>query len=561
MDKRTFVRPRTVRSLAEVHLVGIKYVRASQDASGRSISVSSQVDEGDEFFEEFSVEDVGTFCDNDMSASLYATEERPEYEKALDMLRQGRANLLWTFDPSRAQRDLALYVRLRQVCIETGAFWAYGGRVYDMTKAADRKATARDAVEAEGDSDKISEHSRRGKRKRAKLGLWTGPVPYGYQRRYDPGTGEVLDQVIVSEQAAVIRRIVGWVLDGKALTWIARELNKESVPCARDRRWNARLVTRLVEEHSRDKNWNRLLARLAEDARELAVIVVERVANGEAPKAIARDLNRSDVPYLFRSLWNEVKVRNIALSESAAGLVVLNGKVVGKGKWEQIISDDERLRLAARLRDPSRRQNKDGVRVRYWWSGIATCGECDGPLARKTQNGKSRYVCREKWCVGRTQTKLDAYLTEQALRLLERTDAAKLFRIEEDSSGAYTAFQEAERLRAELAAWKVDAAAGRVSRESFLDIEPGLLDRIKKAEKRAEQIKLPPQLMDVIGPNARRAFLSLDVTAQRDILRTIMRPRIYKTVRRGKGVFDTSTIDPGFRYGPSSQDDEPATTA
>src|SRR5205809_616803 len=120
------------RRASEVVLVGIKYLRASQDASGRSISVASQRDEGDEFFDEFDVVDAGEFCDNNQSASMYATEVREDYERALEVLRSGRANLLWTFDPSRAQRDLEVYVRLRRICIEMGAFWAYGGRIYDM---------------------------------------------------------------------------------------------------------------------------------------------------------------------------------------------------------------------------------------------------------------------------------------------------------------------------------------------------------------------------------------------------------------------------------------------
>lgn len=45
---------------SEVQLVGIKYFRASQDASGRGISTASQSDEGDEFFEEFDVHLDGT---------------------------------------------------------------------------------------------------------------------------------------------------------------------------------------------------------------------------------------------------------------------------------------------------------------------------------------------------------------------------------------------------------------------------------------------------------------------------------------------------------------------
>ena len=84
--------------------------------------MSSQRDEGAEFFEEFGILDAGVFCDNNLSASTYATEVREDYERALDERRSGRANLLWTFDPSRAQRDLEVYVKLRRICIETRSF-------------------------------------------------------------------------------------------------------------------------------------------------------------------------------------------------------------------------------------------------------------------------------------------------------------------------------------------------------------------------------------------------------------------------------------------------------
>jgi DNA invertase Pin-like site-specific DNA recombinase len=124
-----------------VTYIGVKYLRASQDASGRSISVASQLDEGEEFFAEFDIQDGGVFTDNDLSASTYATENRPDYERALEEIRAARANLIWTFDPSRAQRDIEVYARLRRLLIEAGTFWAYGGRIYDMSNPEDRKAT------------------------------------------------------------------------------------------------------------------------------------------------------------------------------------------------------------------------------------------------------------------------------------------------------------------------------------------------------------------------------------------------------------------------------------
>jgi DNA invertase Pin-like site-specific DNA recombinase len=565
------------RRASEVQLVGIKYLRASQDASGRSISVASQRDEGDEFFDEFDIVDAGEFCDNNQSASMYATEVREDYERALEVLRSGRANLLWTFDPSRAQRDLEVYVRLRRICIEMGAFWAYGGRIYDMTDPADRKATARDALDAEGASDTLSGHVRRGVRKRARDGKHAGPVPYGYARRFDPTTGESLGQVIDWSQAKVVRRIVNWCLDGKALSWIARQLNEAGVPCARDRRWDVRLVRALAAEHQHEHEWQRLLARLTPEDAAVAQALVLRIADGESPKELARELNRDGVPYIFASSWDETKVRNIALSKPAAGIRVHQQKPVMvkttdesgetrvepvKAQWPAIIKPDERTELVARFAGRGRKVTRDGSRVKHFWTGIARCGICEAGVGSREAAG-SIYRCPAGH-VRRSRVLLDAWLLDQAMTQLERSDAAKLLRLDTQVGNAAASAEEARVLRAELEGWKADAIAGRVSRSSFIDIEAGLLERITKAEREAERAAIPPVLATVIGPDARKAFAALDRTAQREILRAIMRPRIHRTVRRPRGRLETDTIDPGFLFtdpGPADDGSQLASAA
>lgn len=532
--------------------------------------MSSQRDEGEEFFDEFAIADVGEFCDNNLSASPYATEERAEYERALDMLRSGRANLLWTFDPSRAQRDLEVYVKLRRICIETRSYWAYGGRVYDMKDPADRKATARDALEAEGASDTISTHVRRGVRKRARSGQHAGPVPFGYRRQFDPDTGKSLGQVIDSEEKAVVRQIVDWCLDAKPLSWIARELNNDGVRCPRDRRWEVRLVRGLAEERQHEREWTALLARLTDEDATLVCGLVARMRDGESPKELARELNRDGVPYFVPSVWDERKVRNVALSEAAAGIRIHQGEVMrvkvadGRGgftmkpvtaQWPAIITPGERTMLVALLNDPKRRTRRDGTRVKHWWSGIARCEVCDSGLRRRlsSRGGTPRYRCPAGH-VSRDQVRLDAWLTEQALQQLERTDAAELFRVDTDAGQSASAATEARVLRAELEGWKQDAITGRVSRSSFTDIEAGLLQRIGRADARAERAALPPVLSEVIGPDARQAFFALDdVAQQREILRAIMRPRVHRTSRRLRDGLDTATIEPGFLFTEESE--------
>jgi DNA invertase Pin-like site-specific DNA recombinase len=548
-------------------LSGIMYLRASQDKSGRSISVKSQYEEGLEFFEEHGIRLLMVYSDNNLSGSQYATHDgRDEYELALADLRSGRAQVLWTFDSSRAQRDLEMYLRLRRICIDARSLWAYGGRVYDMTIAKDRQDTAQDALDAERTADNISEHTTRGIKSRAKRGEHAGAIAYGYRPIYDPNTGKSEGWVIVESEKEVIRRIVDWCLARKKVTWIARTLNAEGVPCPRDRRWDKRLVARLVEERRSAREWARLLDTLDADQRDLVSTTVARVQGGETPKEIARELNRDGVPYIYPSKWDATKVKNIALSPPSAGLRRWHGDVVKqkvpdpdapggfrlepvKTTWKGIKTPEEHAMLTRLLKDPGRAVGKDGNRVKHRWSGIARCGVCESPVRARPDRNHLYYCCGARSvCVARRADLLDAWLTEQAILLLEREDAAQIFRLDQDAGEANLAQREAEELRAQLDGFRGQALRKEITAESFAFFEADLLPRIERADAQARQAKLPPVLAEVIGADARRVFLGLDLADQREILRAIMRPRIYRTQRKKRGRLDTETIDPGFLF-------------
>jgi hypothetical protein len=349
------------------------------------------------------------------------------------------------------------------------------------------------------------------------------------------------------------------------------------VPCARDRRWDVRLVRALAAEHQHEHEWQRLLARLTPEDAAVAQALVLRVADGESPKELARELNRDGVPYIFASSWDETKVRNIALSKPAAGIRVHQQKPVMvkttdesgetrvepvKAQWPAIIKPDERIELVARFAGRGQKVTRDGSRVKHFWTGIARCGICEAGVGSREAAG-SIYRCPAGH-VRRSRVLLDAWLLDQAMTQLERSDAAKLFRLDTQVGNAAASAEEARVLRAELEGWKADAIAGRVSRSSFIDIEAGLLERITKAEREAERAAIPPVLATVIGPDARKAFAALDRTAQREILRAIMRPRIHRTVRRPRGRLETDTIDPGFLFtdpGPADDGSQLASAA
>ena len=67
---------------------------------------------------------VRIFTDNDRSASRYATKTRPEHVKLIKFIESGGADVLVTWESSRAQRDLDAYTKLRSLCERHGILWS-----------------------------------------------------------------------------------------------------------------------------------------------------------------------------------------------------------------------------------------------------------------------------------------------------------------------------------------------------------------------------------------------------------------------------------------------------
>jgi Resolvase, N terminal domain len=92
----------------------IIYTRVSADRAGGR-SVEEQGAECRALCErEGSPVEEPPLVDNDRSASRFATKTRTNYERLRDLLEPGDALVTW--EASRAQRDLARYVELRDLC-------------------------------------------------------------------------------------------------------------------------------------------------------------------------------------------------------------------------------------------------------------------------------------------------------------------------------------------------------------------------------------------------------------------------------------------------------------
>src|SRR4051795_677977 len=210
-------------------LRAVIYTRVSSDPNDRGRSVHEQEMDCRAVCSREGWEVVAVFADNDRSASRYATRERPEHRKLIRFIEDGHADVLVTWEASRAQRDLAAYARLRDLCERRKVLLSYSGRTYDMAEADDRFGTGLDALLAERESDQTRKRVLRAVRANAEKGRPHGKLLYGYRREYDPGTRELIGQVPDPDTAPVVQEAARRVLAGETPYAVAQNFNRRGI--------------------------------------------------------------------------------------------------------------------------------------------------------------------------------------------------------------------------------------------------------------------------------------------------------------------------------------------
>lgn len=223
---------------------GLIFTRVSEDTAGGR-SPAEQETECRAWCDQQDI-DVQAVIRELGSASRHGRNKRRDWERATEMLASGEFDVLVTWEASRAQRDLMVYAKLRDLCVEHNVRWAYNGRMHDLTDSDDRFRTGIDALLAERYADEISERVRRAARANARDGKPHGRVLYGYRRIYDPETGGLQRQEPHPQRAAVVRRVADDFLSGKGARTIARELNDSGIRTASGRQWNGTMILRML---------------------------------------------------------------------------------------------------------------------------------------------------------------------------------------------------------------------------------------------------------------------------------------------------------------------------
>jgi len=207
-----------------VEFTALLYGRASRDPRKKGRSVDDQLDTGKGMCDTYGWPIAETFKDIDRSASRHARRKRDDFEALIDAIEAGRGRIVVAFEASRYYRDIEAYIRLRNACMSANVLLCYNGQIYDLSKREDRKATAQDAIAAEDEAEGIRDRNLRTTRATAKKGTPHGRVLYGYARRYDPTTGDLIEQYEHPERGPIVREIFERIAAGETEYSIVQDL-------------------------------------------------------------------------------------------------------------------------------------------------------------------------------------------------------------------------------------------------------------------------------------------------------------------------------------------------
>lgn len=441
---------------------------------------------------------VERYTDDDRSASRYKRKEREEYNRAVADIEDGRLDVLQAWQSSRIQRDLAVYVALRDLCWASGVLWFYNGRVYDLSRREDRLATGLEALIGEDQAELIRDDVLRAVRNRAAEGKPHGKLLYGYRREYDPDTGRMLAQVVDESKARYVREAARRVLAGEAPNAVGQDFIERGVPAPRSGVWDLTKIRRMLTNPA---------------------YISRRILNGV-------DVGPGQ--------WPPILEEN--------DFAVLAGKFGDPNRRSS--KDTEAKHLLSGIATCG--ALVDGV-------------ECGLPLRVNKNRGYLSYTCwgrqgrrgdGTRFHTSRRETRVDYHVTWALFERLAMPDARDwLASAGGDDERTRQARDEAEAKRARLEEWARAAEREEVSSEMYGRMERKLAPEIASAEARARPAYLPGAVTDLLADTAEGVateWEELDFTTQREILRSLVRVRLMPVGRGNRWADPAESIKVTF---------------
>lgn len=497
------IQPEVLHLLYQGPFPTLLYGRASRDPKKKGRSVASQIRVLQELCDKHGWPVVGVYDkDINRSASRHRTREREDFEALIEAIESGKARIVAAFEFSRFARDIEVYIRIRNACARNGVLFCYNGDVYDLSKREDRRATAQDALQAEDEAEGIQVRNMRTHNELAATGAPVGRCPEGYLRRYDPDTGDLVEQVEHPEQGPQVREVFRRFDAGEGMNAILQDFEERG----------------LVNQHGKPYSLYHLSHMLRNRA-----YTGRRIRHGQ-------DVGKGQWPPLVDDLlFNRVQKR---LTE----------------------------REKRKSRDTRSKWLLTGIAT------CGRCAEEKGPenastLVVRNNRGLKNYICATCFGVAMEVWKLQGYVETGLLRWLGSPAAADAFRANDATvSKAAEARQLFAMLQEQLAEARAMAATlgpdGRpkLSVTSLVELEARLTPQIERAQRGAEEAGVPPILRGLVGADdVDKRWDRMELGQQRDVLRSVVNVQLNRAAFTGLRAIEPGRIkltyvgQPGFR--------------
>jgi len=461
------------------------YARVSQD-SHQGRSVGQQLKIGRERAEEFGWEIVGEFSDNDTSVSEYAGAgmDREDWPKVEAMIRAGGVDIVWLWELSRSTRDRLVWAHLVKACQANNVVIGLNKKLWDVNDPDDMAYLDNLMIRSIHESGTTRKRVLRDIDAHAEEGKPHGYAHYAYTREYDPDTGELVQQVIHPQRAALIVEIADRLLEDKHTpTSIAADLNRRRIRTPR--------------------------GQLLGETRELK--------NGRQVRSKG---------------WTHKTVRQLMSSPTLKGKRGYHGRVIEQGGWPAVLAPPRWQAVQEAL---TPKENNNGRLPREesameMLSGIVVCDECGAVVYAVPIKRENVRLYR---CAGLGQGApvhgsrrvkiLDEAFESFLFARLEHPDVRTALVPRENRDVLTAAEKQVGELEQELAELYEAVEQGRVSWQMGERAEKPLLKRLEAARVAARPVMVDPLLVELTAGPAVRVWRGWTMAQRRAAVRLLVK--------------------------------------
>lgn len=263
----------------------------------------------------------------------------------------------------------------------------------------------------------------------------------------------------------------------------------------------------------------------------VVVDLYQRFLAGANLSALADRLNQAGHTTVRGGEWTYHAVRYLLANPRYAGLRGrrLKGpdgrlgewhEISGPAAWPGLVPEEQWRAAVAILKDPTRRTNHVGNKIRHLLSLLAVCGVCGEQVVTAVNRGVRQYRCASSRHVTRRADWVDDYVTDVLLARLRRSDAAGLLVAAVDIEGLRDAAAQA---RERLDAVAADYASGLLTRSAYTAAISAGQHRLGELEEQLAEVGRG----DIVGrilatPDPGEAWEDMSIAERRQVIGALM---------------------------------------